>query len=58
MDVNNAHIISDLQKIALRQNAVYIPNADTSFSKRQAKRFASLTLRKHGFVVTEPLLHA
>ena len=33
MDVNNAHTISDLQKIALRQNAVYIPNADTSFSK-------------------------
>ena len=59
MDVNNAHIISDLQKIALRQNAVYIPNADTSFSKLTGETLRLIdTLRKHGFVVTEPLLHA
>ena len=59
MDVNNAHIISDLQKIALRQNAVYIPNADTSFSKLTGETLHLIdTLRKHGSVVTEPLLHA
>lgn len=59
MDVNNAHIISDLQKIALRQNAVYIPNADASFSKLTGETLRLIdTLRKHGFVVTEPLLHA
>ena len=59
MDVNNAHIISDLQKIALRQNAVYIPNADVSFSKLTGETLRLIdTLRKHGFVVTEPLLHA
>ena len=59
MDVNNAHTISDLQKIALRQNAVYIPNADTSFSKLTGETLRLIdTLRKHGFVVTEPLLHA
>ena len=47
MDVNNAHIISDLQKIALRQNAVYIPNADASFSKLTGAlliRFVSMDL--------------
>ena len=59
MDVNNTHIISDLQKIALRQNAVYIPNADASFSKLTGETLRLIdTLRKHGFVVTEPLLHA
>ena len=59
MDVNNAHIISDLQKIALRQNAVYIPNANTSFTKLTGETLRLIdTLRKHGFVVTEPLLHA
>jgi len=59
MDVNNAHIISDLQKIALHQNAVYIPNADASFSKLTGETLRLIdTLRKHGFVVTEPLLHA
>jgi len=55
----NNHIISDLQKIALRQNAVYIPNADTSFSKLTGETLHLIdTLRKHGSVVTEPLLHA
>ena len=59
MDVNNAHIISYLQKISLRQNAVYIPNADASFSKLTGETLRLIdTLRKHGFVVTEPLLHA
>ena len=48
MDVNNAHIISDLQKIALRQNAVYIPNADASFSKLTGETLRLIdTLRKH-----------
>ena len=49
MDVNNAHIISDLQQVALRQNAVYIPNADTSFSKLTGETLRLIdTLRKHG----------
>lgn len=51
--------IKDLQKIALRQNAIYIPNENTEFSeiKGNTLRFVD-TLHKYGFSLSQPLLNA
>ena len=52
----------NIQKVALRQNALYIP--DTMVSQKAIQpgtlELVALvaTLRKHGFGVTENLLHA
>ncbi|MDO4229994.1 MAG: hypothetical protein Q4C98_09280 [Capnocytophaga sp.] len=51
--------ISDLQKIALRQNAIFIPKnlGESTKIKPQTLHFVRL-LEKHGFAVSETLLHA
>ena len=49
----------ELQKIALRQNAIYIPRANNESSKIEGNTLQLLkTLNKHGFQVSEPLLQA
>ncbi len=51
--------MKELHKIALRQNAIYLPGFDEQFStpKGQTLLFVR-TLGKHGFSVSERLLHA
>lgn len=51
--------MKELQKIVLRQNAIYLPEFDEQFStpKGQTLQFVR-ALSKHGFSVSERLLHA
>ena len=51
--------MNDLQKVALRQNRIYLPKAEFTFSKFNGETLRLIdTLYQHGFAVTQPLLYA